>query len=161
MTIRTSRSDMKTCIVCGDSKPLDEFYAHPRMPDGLLNKCKPCHKLHIRECRAQRPEYYRTYDRSRGRTPRRAATRSRHSRNYIERNPAKRAAVIAANNAVRDGRLQRQPCEVCGTNEQVEKHHDDYGRPLDVRWLCHPHHRAHHVALRRAAEQEAACQQQG
>jgi len=57
---------------------------------------------------------------------------------------AKHRARKAAANAVRDGRLTRQPCEVCGRTETVEAHHDDYTKPLDVRWLCRPHHRELH-----------------
>lgn len=49
----------------------------------------------------------------------------------------------AANNAIRDGFLKRQPCEVCG-NEKVDAHHDDYMQPLNVRWLCRKHHNEHH-----------------
>lgn len=45
--------------------------------------------------------------------------------------------------AVRLGRLVRQPCEVCGLS-QAEGHHDDYDKPLQVRWLCAEHHRQHH-----------------
>lgn len=44
-----------------------------------------------------------------------------------------------ANAAQKDGRLTPQPCEVCGI-EPAEKHHDDYDKPLTVRWLCRPHH---------------------
>jgi len=34
----------KKCIRCGNDKELDEFYAHPQMRDGHLNKCKACCK---------------------------------------------------------------------------------------------------------------------
>ncbi len=45
--------------------------------------------------------------------------------------------IVAA--ALGDGRLQRQSCEACGSKKS-EAHHDDYNRPLDVRWLCRKHH---------------------
>lgn len=41
------------------------------------------------------------------------------------------------------GKLLPEPCEVCGS-DQVQKHHDDYGKPLQVAWLCLKHHRAEH-----------------
>ena len=44
---------------------------------------------------------------------------------------------------IKKGELIRNPCEVCG-EIKVEAHHDDYMRPLDVRWLCRNHHREHH-----------------
>lgn len=65
---------------------------------------------------------------------------------WSERNPEKKRAAVAVNNALRDGRLTRQPCEVCGARAQG--HHDDYSKPLEVRWLCSTHHAAHHAALR-------------
>jgi len=46
-----------------------------------------------------------------------------------------------ARNAAR--KLERQPCEVCG-DLNVHAHHDDYSKPLDVRWLCRSHHGAVH-----------------
>lgn len=45
--------------------------------------------------------------------------------------------------AIRDGKLIPEPCEVCG-NTKVEAHHDDYSKPLQIRWLCHKHHRQLH-----------------
>lgn len=46
--------------------------------------------------------------------------------------------------AIIAGRLVRQPCEVCG-NVTVDAHHDDYAKPMAVRWLCRLHHREHHA----------------
>lgn len=45
---------------------------------------------------------------------------------------------------VRRGKIKRGPCEVCGA-EKAHAHHDDYGKPLAVRWLCPFHHRQHHA----------------
>jgi ribosomal protein S27AE len=53
------------------------------------------------------------------------------------------AAVVAA---LRGGVLRRKPCELCGDPEAMA-HHDDYDRPLDVRWLCRSHHTLVHKAL--------------
>ena len=61
----------------------------------------------------------------------------------MERNPIKHAAHNAVSNAVRDGKLLRQPCEVCGS-QSAQAHHDDYSKPLDVRWLCTTHHAEWH-----------------
>lgn len=46
------------------------------------------------------------------------------------------------NHYVRDKHIIRQPCEICG--EKAEAHHDDYNKPLEVRWLCFKHHREWH-----------------
>lgn len=45
---------------------------------------------------------------------------------------------------IRKGLMVRLDCEVCGSNENIEGHHDDYTKPLDVRWLCKAHHIEHH-----------------
>lgn len=47
------------------------------------------------------------------------------------------------NHYLRDNHIERKPCEVCG-NVDSEAHHDDYSKPLEVRWLCFKHHRAWH-----------------
>ena len=44
--------------------------------------------------------------------------------------------------AKRNGRIVPQPCEICGADG--ESHHDDYTKPLEVRWLCRSHHKMRH-----------------
>lgn len=39
------------------------------------------------------------------------------------------------------GVLIPEPCAICGTTDQIEMHHEDYSKPLDVVWLCRAHHR--------------------
>ena len=51
--------------------------------------------------------------------------------------------------AIRRGVLVRQPCEVCG-EAKVDAHHDNYGDPMTVRWLCRFHHAQHHAHVKRA-----------
>lgn len=38
-----------------------------------------------------------------------------------------------------------QPCDVCG--EKAHRHHEDYNKPLDVRFLCALHHKQLHQGV--------------
>ena len=58
-----------------------------------------------------------------------------------------RIAREAVGNALKYGKLIRQPCETCGA-AKVHAHHADYERPLDVQWLCPKHHMQLHARLR-------------
>ncbi len=155
---------MKTCFVCGQDFPLEGFYAHPMMADGHLNKCKGCTRKQVRDNRAAKRDYYRDFDRSRASLPHRVEARKAYARTsagrakarvageaWAERNPEKIKAQNAVGNAVRDGKLSRQPCVVCGSTDS-EGHHEDYGKLLDVVWLCPAHHAARHKELRNYPE---------
>jgi hypothetical protein len=56
---------------------------------------------------------------------------------------AKDASRQKLRDAVRAGTVVPKPCERCGET-RVHGHHDDYSKPLDVRWLCRKHHDEHH-----------------
>ena len=144
---------MKTCRRCSTNKPLTEFYAHPKMGDGHLNVCKECVKTRVKKHRSEN-DSVRAYDRWRyWNDPARMQYSKKQrkewyennkeksfarTKEYIKNNPEKRKAHVMVSNAIRDGRLNRQSCEICG--EKAHAHHEDYSRPLDVRWLCPTHH---------------------
>lgn len=145
---------MRQCRTCGESKPLMDFYSQTN--GNLQRDCKECWKAYVKANRLARADQYAAYERGRATLPHRIALRqayaatpegkakgSQAKRAYSERNPIKRAAVTAVNNAIRSGRINRQPCEVCG-NPKAQAHHDDYSKPLDVRWLCTKHHAEWH-----------------
>ena len=41
--------------------------------------------------------------------------------------------------ALKDGRLKKSFCVICGNKETVA-HHYDYDKPLSIIWLCRRHH---------------------
>ncbi len=149
----------KKCFKCGKVKPLDEFYRHPQMKDGHLNKCKECAKKDIAEDRINNPEKLKARDKKRNGLPHRVKERKRYAQSpkgkkvcnkakkkWIERNPLKRLACQIVQEALRTGRLEKQPCEKCGSTIRVHGHHDDYYKPLEVRWLCPKCHKEFHTA---------------
>lgn len=146
---------MKKCNKCGSEKDLSCFY---KTSNGALsNTCKECAKLDSRNNRKNNIDYYRAFDKKRSSNPDRVSARASYSKTdngiasmsksrkkYITNNPDKRKAHIAVGNAVRDGFLIKKPCFSCGSSINVQAHHEDYSKPLDVVWLCVKCHRAEH-----------------
>lgn len=67
-------------------------------------------------------------------------------RAWRDRNRQKMAAHRTVYQALRAGRITRQPCEVCGDPTVVAHHALGYDLPnrLRVAWLCGDHHREVH-----------------
>jgi len=122
---------MKTCFKCQRELPLSEFYKHKQMADGHLNKCKECAKKDVGKHRERNIDEIRAYDRKRG---------NRQSKEYLaeyrDKFPNKYKAKNMVNNAVRDKKLFKKPCDICGSDKSIHGHHNDYLEPLNVRWLC-------------------------
>jgi hypothetical protein len=57
----------KECFKCKQTKTLNEFYKHPDMPDGHVNKCKECNKNDVRINYANNIEAKHAYDKYRQR----------------------------------------------------------------------------------------------
>lgn len=152
---------MKTCFKCLKNKSLEDFYHHKGMSDGFLNKCKTCVKedtnKRIQFLKKNNPEWVEK-EIVRHRTK---ATRYRlelkpinkeklnqAKRKWSLKNKQKKKANLQVNRAIKSGKFSKQACEKCGCLE-VEAHHDDYSKPLDVRWLCIKHHNEYHNLKRK------------
>ena len=125
----------KPCCACKEIKPLSEFYSTKRGNNGMWysGRCKPCHLEHCRELRNSEhgKEVYRKWTQSESG---KIAVKKRMDK-WRERNKHKDIAHYTVSNAIRDNRLKRQPCRICG-NPKGEAHHLSYDDPYNLDWLC-------------------------
>jgi hypothetical protein len=147
-------TNTKECFKCHVTKPLTDFYAHSGMADGRLGKCKECSKKDVKNNYTTNKDYYQEYDRQRAQLPHRVEARkeyasteegresgNRAKKRWAKNNREKAKATWTVNNAIRDGKLERgAECSVCHSTKNVEAHHEDYSKPLEIVWLCKKHH---------------------
>lgn len=122
----------KWCPRCDVVKPVSEFNKRTASRDGLQKEC--------RGCQSDRERVYVASGRGFG------IRREAERRKYVLRKqdcPEKLRARYILRNAVKSGRVQKSPCATCA-NPNVEAHHEDYSRPLEVTWYCRRHHADHH-----------------
>jgi len=141
---------MKNCFKCNTKKELSEFYKHPQMLDGHVNKCKECNKSDVNANRLKNIDHYKAFDKKRALLPHRVqarkdyistengkAAKARAGVNYRNSAPNVYKASRKFANAIKSGSIKRQfHCSKCSSDINVEGHHDDYNKPLEVRWLC-------------------------
>jgi hypothetical protein len=124
----------KVCFKCGRKLPLSEFYKHPRMSDGHLNKCKDCAKHDVKKDydRKSKDESWIKKERNRGRE-------KYHRLCYKDRdfNNKTRRDFHPSND--------RRALKARGYNvEGKEIHHWNYNEPRSVILLSpKAHHRIH------------------
>ena len=122
---------IKKCKDCGQEKAINEFY-------GVQGECKDCTKLRVK--RYSHSERGKEMASKWWKTEKGREKQRRHRLRFRKENPEKHKAHYLAMSALRRGILKKQPCEKC-LSKKVEMHHDDYSKPLEVRWLCQKHHR--------------------
>lgn len=114
---------LKTCSHCREALLPEQFHRNRDAADGLDHRCKECAAHARRTLRQQDPEHFREFD--------------------VQKDQRRAAVQLAARYALSQGRLQREPCFVCGAI--AEMHHPSYSAPLLVTWLCRSHHRQLHA----------------
>ena len=153
--------DTKKCRVCGRTLPLCNYGKNKRTRDGLAHECKDCTRTYQRDWYIQNRDRVllvqrECYERTRAK---RLAQRKQYRTNnplifrvhwkvYAHKHPERIIAYDAVKYAIMSGRLVKKPCENCGA-VRVHAHHDDYSKPLDIRWLCVTCHNGFHHRIKR------------
>jgi hypothetical protein len=145
---------MKECFKCNEVKPLTDFYKHPQMGDGHLNKCKECAKKDSDENfkRKLLDPHWQIKERERQRKKEDRIRKDGLVKSYpkkIMTTAEKKSIYGEYTYALKSGKVKPMPCQVCG-KEKTQGHHEDYSKPLDVVWLCTRHHADRHIHLRNA-----------
>lgn len=121
---------MKQCGRCKEVKIFGDFNKDKYSKSGYRSQCKECM---TKERMALRDHYKQWRDSDEKKLWYSEYRKSRYQKDKLK---------VKARNAARS--LERMPCEKCGSSDTVHAHHDDYSKPLDVRWLCPQHHREWH-----------------
>ncbi len=146
---------MARCVPCDNERSRAWAAANPSRRKEIANryaskayKANPAKFKSIRHRRlAEHPERRAAYN-ERNKIRQQKKRKEMTLEQLQERERARRAdpsqkAKIAARDKlrvyVRRGKVVRLACEVCG-DPNTHGHHDDYSKPLDVRWLCPTHH---------------------
>lgn len=129
----------KACSRCGVVQPRANYYDLKAATDGKRSHCKTCHKAICAEW-SSRNQRKANESRKRWseRNPNKVANKTR---SYRARNPEKYRAHWIVQYHVKKGNIvPPTACERCGAPGRLDAHHDDYSKPLEVRWLCPPCH---------------------
>lgn len=139
--------EYEKCIICGTQdfiyygKGLCKKCAD-KLPENRKKKSEATHRRLV----AFRKRYGYKHGVNRGREYSEKELQEMKDKKYAavvrwrQNHKDRRKAHIAVFVAVRNGTLKKKPCEQCGDTKRIHAHHDDYSKPLKVRWLCPVHH---------------------
>lgn len=148
----------KECPQCHLILELDKFQLNRGKYHGM---CKPCQKLRrqLNKDKTNATSYaWRKLNREKTREYNqryRAKNRdkylkwaSEHEAKVKGKNPHAKNAHAKLYQAIKKGLVKKDQCAVCEKLYNLPvaavAHHCDYNKPLDVQWLCKPHHQAWH-----------------
>ena len=150
---------MKICRKCQKNLKLSEYYKHPEMLDGYLNICITCTKIRVGVHRLKNLDKIRCYDRERGNRQHKSYSTEYYAANkekvkktkkeWVKKNINKRKAHMIVGYSIKIGKVKKpKKCEICKKiSTRIYGHHDDYSKPLFIKWLCSICHGQRHKEL--------------
>jgi hypothetical protein len=154
----------KQCKVCRQTLQASSFSKESRNKDGLMGKCKRCRLAKEREylktengvrSRKLALENYKNSGKQKLATTKYwSSVRGQEMKmlgHVRDKLSGKERTRRLTQYYIYSGKLKRQPCERCGSSDNIQAHHEDYSKPRDVMWLCPIHHAERHKEMRNAA----------
>ena len=137
----------KICTKCKELKSIDNF--------AFIKKGRPLRIPMCRSCTKKTNSEYRSSEHGKAVIRRQFKRRyNKHADEYINKatdryfkKPEAVRAAAQARYALKKGLIEKKACENC-SSDKVEMHHDDYSRPLEIRWLCRSCHMKEHKHLK-------------
>lgn len=135
----------KKCKDCGITKPAKDYYKQNNVLQYYCKKCsikrasawsKTEAGVRNRHNQDKRRRAYRQ-------TPEGKAENRKHALQHYKAHPERAKARSALRQKIRDGKIKRGDCLICG-EQNGQAHHEDYSKPFDVMWLCEGCHREYH-----------------
>lgn len=135
----------KVCSKCKIDKPASEYTRTNRKRSGIVSRCKPCNSKDVvnRTKAMWHKNRKKILARNKAWLLANPEKRKRHLSNYNNTHSKHVQIRAITNDAIARGALARGACAACGAMP-VDAHHVDYNKPLEVTWLCKPHHGAWH-----------------
>lgn len=113
---------MRKCKLCKVEKSDSDFYKQASNTDGLQKWCKACQREIVRR---------------NAKTDRGKAVIRRKTKKAYQNHSHKKLARVKLFRAVKMGKIIKpNSCQRCGSQQQIEAHHKDYAKPVDVEWYC-------------------------
>lgn len=128
----------KRCGKCKKTKPIKEFSIDIYQKSGYRCRCKACISVYVKTCH---------------RTEKGMATFRRYKQRYWKTERAKFHNRIGAlvRYAVKADKLTKpNSCSLCHKQLklcEIQGHHNDYSKPLEVIWLCYDCHQSKYTAI--------------
>jgi len=142
----------RNCSKCGEAKLLSDFRERKGRRDNRLGQCRDCEHAYDRLYATSHILAIRSKN-ANWRKVNRDKCMESCRRNRIK-NRQRSRCYGALQRAISKGVIVKpNECSICGAitpPAQLHGHHEDYGKPLVVIWLCHwCHIRQHSIRTRR------------
>jgi hypothetical protein len=123
----------KICSKCKKQKDISEFPKNKKTKLGIDSWCEICHRNIDKE--------YQRNKRKLG-----LVNKTEEYRIWRKTHRKECNAEQLTNYYIRIGKIKKEKCKIC-KKKNAYAHHDNYDKPLEIRWMCPSCHKKFHLGI--------------